>query len=248
VRSRSHTRPLRFAVLALSAAALFSCRYTPTEVLVTLGTDAPLGRELSIRVFLFRGDANSSQGAPAHVFTRGGASSDTTLPASFALVPDGEPRNQSVLLRIEARLAADSGAPAQSFRRTARFAFIPRAIGSLPIYLATSCGNPANGCTSVAADACTVSVRCEDMGATCGDRGECVAIDTMPIPIATPTLDASFDFGPAPNDAREVSIDAVDADFYVYFGSERADDHAESAHRLTRRCEHAIRGRDLERR
>ena len=204
-----HTRRDAFlkaaCVFALFASA---CRFPATEVVVTLGTDAPTDQTLTITASVRGAAAGIDAGRAVGSWRRGGASPQITLPASFAVVPAGDRRTEAIVLDIEASLEANGAQPVRTFHRVARFTLTPRVSASLPIFLPVSCSNSSTGCTSVAPDACTVSIRCEDTGMTCGDRGECVTPDVTPVPIQPGTLvdgAAVFDV------SGETTIDVSDA-------------------------------------
>jgi hypothetical protein len=216
-------RTLPMLLLAFVAACVFSA----TEVLVTLETDAPPHRPMTVTVTVRRGTSTSGPGEQRVFVRRVGAESVDSLrdggvgdagyrlidfPSSFAIVPrEGEPRDDSVTVLFEATVGATASDEIPVvFRRVARFRFTPRTPTTLPIFLNFACGSAATGCTTVSGDRCTVSVRCEEQNLTCGDTGGCVAPAVTPVPTSR---DGGVDGLDAPRDRSDVrdAPDGIDA-------------------------------------
>ena len=198
---RRNPRPAWFIVASAAAA---SCTYPATEVLVSLGTDAPPSRHFEVRVIA---RASADSGGAERVIMRGADAGETI--GSFAVLPPaGGARNDHVTLVFEASLTAGGPSePAQQWRRTVRFAFVDHATLSLPVFLPVYCGNHSDGCTSVASESCTVGIRCEERGLTCGDRGACVTTDVTPV-IPDAGMDANVDASLPPDDCATQSPSA----------------------------------------
>ncbi|MEI8255782.1 MAG: hypothetical protein WCJ30_08930 [Deltaproteobacteria bacterium] len=205
-------------------------------MLVSLATDVPVDRAMTFSVTVQRGAATDGavplpacswrRVAPGAMIDAGVQPSASTscvrgdvraavLPGSFAVVARaGESLDDAVTVVIEAAVAASGAAPAVTFRRFARFSFVPRTTWTLPVFLSLACGAAATGCRTVPAPECTVSVRCEEMGTTCDDHGECRPVTVVP----GPTMDAAADvtdIGVPPGDApagtdAPPTIDATD--------------------------------------
>ncbi len=187
-------------VVLLAAASSAACIYRATEVRVVLGTNAPIERTLTVRATVYRTGAMAIEDPiSTHTWLRGGAVGRAVLPGTFTVVPgSGNPRNLPTTLQIDASLEAGSPTePPITFRRIVRFAFVPNTPMRLPIFLAVECGNPSAGCTTVDRAHCTVSVRCEEQNATCGDLGECVSRDVTVLPLDGGPMDGGpLDGGP----------------------------------------------------
>lgn len=179
-------RTARVAILALAAAALAACVRPATEVLVLVGTDVPAEVPLHLTVRVVRGGSVAPDAAPAEQrWTRrapdAGPDAGIALPATFAVVPAArDPRDELVTLVIE----ADAGGVL--LRRTARFAFVPHATLTLPVFLTARCAERAAGCA--VPGECTRAQLCEERGQTCGNDGACVE---LPVALA-PDGGASF--------------------------------------------------------
>ncbi|MEI8258650.1 MAG: MopE-related protein, partial [Deltaproteobacteria bacterium] len=217
-RRRSRSRPdlgaaLVFATVAAVALLAGSCVYPATEVLVVLDSDAPPTRALSINATVHHGRAATGTAMP-HAWVFGGFSA-LQLPSSFAVTPNaGDPRDEPVTVVIDAQLAGGSSLePTVTFRRTATFSLGFHRASRLPIFLAVACGNPSTGCTSVPAAQCTLSVRCEEQGLTCGDRAECTQVAVTPQPLDDAAVEAGFDASdvPVPDAAGLDAADVADA-------------------------------------
>jgi hypothetical protein len=200
---------LRFARIALllALAAVASCTYRATEVLVIVDTDIPVSQQLALRITSRRGAATiTSATPPDRSFVVGPGDAGAGLPASFAIVPhEGDPLDSLVTLRVEAQ----SGAIA--LRRTARFRFTPREPTTVRIFLTLRCASAVSGCTH--ASPCTQQDLCEEHGEACGPEGLCVPIVTMTTPLGdggSPRMDAQI-----PRDTADVRDAVVPTDTHT---------------------------------
>ena len=167
-------------------AAIAGCRYTATEVTIHVDSDLGSRRATSLSVTV-RGAAQSSTGAVGDASWPFEGAGAITLPASFGVTPSSTgPRDSAVTMVVELRVAADGAdRPALTLRRTARFRFVTQRSLSLPVFLPLACGSLATGCTTVPENECTVTVRCEEQGLTCGNDARCTAVEMMPMPSGT---------------------------------------------------------------
>jgi hypothetical protein len=120
-----------------------------------------------------------------------------------------------VALRFPPRSELEATNPGDTvvrFERVQRFRFTPHTNTNLPVFLSLRCGDSAVGCTTVDQDHCTLSVRCEEANSTCGDNGECTAIDVAPQAVSDGgSLDAANDVVTQPLDAIDVIAQPADA-------------------------------------
>lgn len=201
--------------LTLAGWASAGCLAPPTQVLVFVSTDLPEQLPMTLRACVQREGA----GPACRQWTRDG-SRGIALPASFTVVPrEGGPRDELVTLVVEASATEPSGT-VLALRRTARFRFAPQNPQELRVFLSAACAASASDCTTVAPSACTVSVRCAELGQTCGDEGTCVAVEVplrpsprIPFePDGATAMDARRDGAIDASDARtDSAIDAIDA-------------------------------------
>ncbi len=167
------------------------CVYPPTQVLITVETDATADRDVTVSVTVR--PLGGTNATPALTF---GRFLGATFPASFSVVPaPGQPRDGRVEVVFDVEIGGSGTSPAVRFRRVLRFSFVPRQPQELRVMLSRACARGALGCTSVSPDVCTVTVYCEERGGTCGDQGACVPYDVTPVP----------------RDGGGVEIDAADA-------------------------------------
>lgn len=166
------------AVLSMTCVVVLAgagCVSEATEALVIFDTNVPAERVTTITASVVQGSATS--GELVRVF---GATPDSiSLPASFAVVPGPSGvLDDVVATRIRFDVAPGlHGEPSIHFDRTTRFRLVPHRTMQVRVYLPVECGDRSNGCTSVPAEDCTVSLRCDELGQTCGDRAACVAPD-----------------------------------------------------------------------
>jgi hypothetical protein len=81
-----------------------------------------------------------------------------------------------------ATLAATATERTQVLRRELRFSFVPNARLVQRVFFAVACLNRSTDCprNEPHSASCTVRDACEERELTCGDEGECVAIDVLP--------------------------------------------------------------------
>jgi hypothetical protein len=194
---------------ALTALLMSNCRTPATELLLVIDTDAPTERAITLELYAFDGAVPTNELAartlqlpgPARTLQR---SSDGTgsfvAGGSVAIVPGGDRRAGSVTVWLRATIEASATAPPIRMDRAIRASFVRNALGTVRVFLPIRCGDRSVACTSVASDQCTVSIRCREQGATCGDLGECVAAET-------PVIIASRD-GAVDDSGPSVEIDA----------------------------------------
>lgn len=191
---------------ALAAGAISSCTYPATEVVFFIGSDAPPERSARVDARVFR--AEMSPPVTGTTFDREGIPPEGE--ALFAVIPNGEPRSQRVEVRLQATLSATPTEPTQVIRRTLRFSFVPRTRLVQRVFFAMACLNRSTDCRQNTTS-CTVQDACEERGQTCGDNGECVAIDVTPEP-STDAGNPRFDASVRRDAARDVSSpDAADS-------------------------------------
>ncbi len=194
----------------LACLVLTGCTFEATEVLVQFNTDAPLDRRMVVTATVYGADSTRRPIVRSWERTDAGRASTpgvdagvVRFPASFAVVPGNGPRDATVTLALDATLAGRTATdPPLQFRRVVRFRFTPGRTTVLPVFLSMSCGSPAPNCTTVPLSRCTVSIRCEEMGRTCGDRGMCVDPLADPHPITPGDREAGVLGGDATLDTR----------------------------------------------
>ncbi len=208
-------------LLAILLATLLAtaCRTPATQVQLFIDTDAPLDRGVTIEVFSFRGAVPASELAMrAHFVTMGtlrlvrvNSALDTFVAGgSIGVLPPADGTTNAVTLWLRATFAATPNSPPLVVDRAAAVRFIRGSSRTGRVFLRLSCGDQAVGCVSVSAAQCTVSVRCREQNATCGDLGECVAVE---IPVAGPDSDGAVDDTPTSGvDATSMRADTGLAD------------------------------------
>ncbi len=165
--------------MAVACALGQGCTFGATEVLVQLGTDAPIGRALTIVATVRAGGSLTGDGG-THTWLRGGPMGTANLPGSFGVTPGRIGNDSAATLVVTAELAPGSaGEPPVTFRRVARFRFTPHTQTVIPLFLPIACGNASADCVNPSTP-CTVSARCEELGQTCGDLGTCVSETVVP--------------------------------------------------------------------
>ena len=120
-------------------------------------------------------------------------SARSALPGSVTLVPrEAAARNGTVTLLATLTVAASGEQPATLIERYQRLSWIERTPQQSRLFFNARCSDRAVGCASASGAECTVSRRCIERSATCGDNGECVAIElpTVLVPMET-ALDAN---------------------------------------------------------
>jgi hypothetical protein len=202
-----------FVTFALAGVGATACRSIPTQIELIVDTDAPSERQIELRVLSVRGIASPAQLAELaesralvdRVLLRSSTvdvpvGQRLTLPGSVTLLPASSGSTEPVTVWLRARIAATATAPEILLDRVLYLSFIRGAHGYARAFLPVRCGDRATDCTSVAAPLCTVSTRCREQGATCGDLGECI----------TPSVVvSSLPEGGVVNDASAVEVDAT---------------------------------------
>jgi hypothetical protein len=195
------------ALFAVAMALQSACTEPPTGVLVTVDTDVPASRSMTLHVSVARGSGAIGTNT-ALALVRG---TNLMFPASFGVTPaHGDPNDEPVTVVLEATVGGDSsGEPAFVLRRAARFAFTPHVTTHITLFLSARCGAGATGCTAASGSACTVSELCSEQGMTCGDQGSCVPIDVSTSPLDGGGIaDVAAEIADVPD---AIALDAVDA-------------------------------------
>ena len=148
-------------------------------MLVVMATDAP-SRVQYVRVQVAPG--SSVDGGGTYTW----AGPDLTFPGSFSVTPGAGPEDALVTLQVSIDLAASAdGQPGATVNRVARFHLTPHVSSEIRLFMSTSCANPVTSPTTCSdgANPCTVSHFCEQWtpAETCGDMGQCVSLDVMPV-------------------------------------------------------------------
>ncbi len=200
---RQQRRVVRLALLEIGglsfAHAITGCRSPATQIELFIDSDAPLNRPVQLRIHSFAGvvapgelpsRAALAGAAGETLLTRDGAQmGGLNFGGSIGVLPVRTADTGPVTLWLRATVAATATSPEIRMERAARFQFVRGQRGTARIFFALRCGDAAGGCTTVSASECTVSVRCREQNATCGDQGECVAPE---VPVAIPELDGAI--------------------------------------------------------
>lgn len=183
-----------------------ACRSKPTQVELFIDSDAPANRSIALRIRSYAG-ALDPQAIAARAQELGSvgeislsrdaqSQGNFVLGGSVGILPISEGSGNTVTVWLRMNVGATATTPEILLDRVARLSFVRNLRGTARIYLPLRCGDTAVGCTSVSAAECTVSVRCREQNATCGDLGECVVPE---VPTVFPQADASdFDVPAAP--------------------------------------------------
>ncbi len=185
----------RAFALSLAAMSGASCVTPATEILVTIDTDAPASLPLRVRVRVARQQDPSSATPIVWTFRTGDA--DPRLPATFAVVPEAGQREGAAWIYLDATFG-DSAPPGFTLHRVVSTRFVAGATVPVSIFLNAACGAAASGCASTSGAPCTVAIRCEEQGLTCGDDGRCAGAMGLDSSV---TSDATADV------ARDTSVD-----------------------------------------
>ncbi|MDP3274929.1 MAG: hypothetical protein Q8Q09_06995 [Deltaproteobacteria bacterium] len=183
----------RAAVLGLGWFGLLSCQLPARTIELVMDTDAPMSRPMDLTILAAPGVISVSEISartmdPSRLLRLArepNGEGTLRMPGSVSLVPTATTRemNDQVTVWIRARFAATTTAPETLVERVAHLRFL-RGPSVARLFFSLRCGERAADCTSVSAAQCTVSVRCVELGSTCGDLGECVA---PVIPTVEPT-------------------------------------------------------------
>ncbi len=210
----------RYFLGVFAALGVAHCRSQATSIDLIMDTDIPQDRPIRLRVVAING-AVAPQDLPSTVVSR--ALMDFTFsqetldggvlrfPASVGVVPPMGGPNGPVTLWVRASVSARVGAPQVELERVVTLRFLRNQRASARVFLPLSCNDPSSGCTSVLAANCTVSVRCREQGATCGDNGDCVRPE---VTVAGPDGGEPIDVSISPLDVtsgrgEDVGEDAV---------------------------------------
>lgn len=202
---------LRAVTLGLSAIAatawmLFDGCVTPaTEIMISLGTDAPATRGMTVRVTAFAGaitvlaDAGARDASVRLVADAGSLRSRTTFAVIHAV---GESQSDRVTLVFDVDFAPITPtSSAVHVRRVVRTMFVPHTTFTIPVFFSLACARAVSGCATVSAPECTQSVLCgERPGETCGNDGTCISDGVIPLDAGT-----ACGAGTTPCDGRCVS-------------------------------------------
>jgi hypothetical protein len=205
---------VRVSTLCLGVAGTLSaCLSPPTLVTVIFETDAPASNVVGARIALRRGILAGSRidGESTSLRYPDGAAAAF---GTFALVPSADaPRDQEFSGQLEIEVRSESRTRIAYLRRFFRGRFVPSVPMEYRIFLPLRCGATADDCRTVPPYDCTIGVRCEELGLTCGDDGRCVDPLLRPdrsgeaavfrqgeeggveIPLADSGLDAAMDVG-----------------------------------------------------
>ncbi len=159
-------------------------------------TDAPVERRFALEIFAFAGSLNAQELLPRALNARAqltlsresDGSGSFVSGGSVGLLPPAAVAAGDALtatLWLRGRVEGTASAPALLIDRAVRVSYVRGQSGTTRVFLPVRCADRSVGCSSVADDDCTVSVRCREQGATCGDLGECVSVDT-PVSFSTP--------------------------------------------------------------
>jgi hypothetical protein len=197
--------PLCTVLIAL----LSGCISPATAVVLTVDTDTPPDRTMTVDVRIQRAE---TQLATSLHWVRG--QDRVQFPLSFTVNPRIEPHQAQrvqvdFVVEVPARSAME---PTIRFTRTLRFSYTRNRTMTVRVFLPLRCGEPAVGCPSNDSSPCTVARLCELAGLTCGNSGECVGIET---PVEGFDRDAEFatpDMPTVPRPDVPNNTDIVQAD------------------------------------
>jgi hypothetical protein len=194
---------------------LAACKTPATEVLLVLDSNIPARRAMELRIVSIAGAVPAEQVGDQALgrvlrevlLTRQGAIGPLQLPGSVAILPTAPGVTDPVTVWLRATVAGTDTEPTVTMDRIARVRFARNATGTARVFLNLRCGDRALGCTSVSENGCTVSVRCREQGATCGDDGECVSPELVAVFGDAAVPDATL----AQLDANSGRVDASDS-------------------------------------
>lgn len=168
-----------------------------------MDSDAPMDRAMTVRIAVLPGVVDPERleeqlrlhpDSRELTLTRDDQGMGTlSLPGSVGIVPRITGSTDTVTAWVRASLPARGTAPGVELDRVVRFPFVRGQRGTVRVYLPVRCADRAVDCTSVSDELCTVSIRCREQGATCGDLGECVQVD---VPVRPPDAGTMFDAAP----------------------------------------------------
>ncbi|MBL8680786.1 MAG: VCBS repeat-containing protein [Myxococcales bacterium] len=212
--------------LALALTAPCACRYAPTQCEILFDTNVDRARASKLEVYVLRGALTIDEvrarlaGSATGALTYRGSGWPVT---ATVVPPSGGPRSGVVTVFATMDVGASSDRGATQIERLHRFSLVERQPQRGRIVFDTRCTDRAQGCTT--AGECTVSRRCLELGATCGDNGECVNVELPVVTTPAPSeRDGSFggdatvadvtvqrdDAGPSDVSANDSASDAAD--------------------------------------
>lgn len=182
----------RLRALSLVAALpVIACQYPATVAVINTDSNVAASRVDLLELRAVRGVASIAtlRAAPRTILDP--PSATPLFANSFALVPprEGE-RSGTVTFLATLRVRGEGDSPAAFIERLHRVALIERVRQEGRVFFDLRCADRAEGCTSVDASQCTVSVRCLELESTCGDQGECVPIE-LPLSQGSAGADAA---------------------------------------------------------
>jgi alpha-tubulin suppressor-like RCC1 family protein len=210
-------------VLGLCALMMGSgsgCIAPATELTLRFDTNIAASRQPTLRVFAFDGSLGAAEAlrrsATAQPLFLDSELGRRWAPGSVTISPrEGGPRDGFVTLWMVVTANADGLQPAMRLTRMARARFVRGTSQQARIFFNARCVDSAVGCTSVPAERCTVSERCVEQGATCGDQGECVDVE-LPTSVGRdaepPDVEPRADASAQRVDAQTIDSVALDAD------------------------------------
>jgi hypothetical protein len=157
------------------AVALVACRTPATSVLVEYETNVPFERIVDFRAQVQRGEATIDTLAGVVARLIDPASQRLQPAGSFAIRPASSATNDE---RVTAAIEL-TGTSGLRLRRLLRVQMIRGVSQRVRVYLSLDCAALSSGCTRVGSPQCTIAARCEELGLTCGDQGQCVAPDLI---------------------------------------------------------------------
>lgn len=216
--------------LALALTAPSACRYAPTQCEILFDTNVDRARASKLEVYVLRGALTIDEvrarlaGSATGALTYRGSGWPVT---ATVVPPSGGPRAGVVTVFATMDVGASSDRGATQIERLHRFSLVERQPQRGRIVFDTRCTDRAQGCTT--AGECTVSRRCLELGATCGDNGECVNVELPVVTTPAPAeRDGSFGGDAASADATVQREDASPSDASPSDGATDAADVADA--------------------
>jgi alpha-tubulin suppressor-like RCC1 family protein len=202
---RASARLSATAITIAALSALAACRTRPTQVTIAVESNVDPARRAKLSVIARSGRPTYQELVAARLRAGPAADEGVTVPGSLTIVPkQGEPRSGTVTLLATLSVEASATQPAFEIERVQRLSLIEGVPQQARPFFNAQCSDRALGCTAVAPEQCTVSRRCIEQSATCGDDGQCVAVE-LPTVVVPPefSMDASVAI-----DARPAVVDA----------------------------------------
>ncbi len=189
------TATMARTALLLTCVSLCGCTYRPTQVTLLMDTNVADERPQRLTI-ASRYGARSADEMRAALRSETALSNGTSalFPGSVALIPKtGGERSGTLTMLAVLDVAATAEQPALRIERLQTLNLIERTPQQARIVFNAQCNATAVGCESASGAACTVSLRCIELGQTCGDEGVCVptVLPMVVVPEGTP-LDATI--------------------------------------------------------